>query len=586
MIVTALLLCVILTAGQAATTWHQLSIGRLPDNDDMMRLAEVRDWLAGQRFADLTQHRLGLSGNASMHWSRIADAGPAALLLALRPVMGDHAATLAMLIGYQAILLFCYLLLAARNAALLAGDQARPTAIVLAALAFPTVTLFVPGRIDHHALQIVLTMVTLGTLLAQPTFVQGLVGGGAAALSLAVGLEAAPELLVAIGVLGLMWLVRHASVGEDARLGGFAIGLGTVSATLLLCARPEIWPTQWCDGFTPASTSATLAASLALGGLALGSRALPTVAARAAAAAAVGLATGWYVMRTAAICLAGPYGALDPYLQRVWMSNVPEARGLFYNLWDGHVVSYGGLAFASLAALAVLLRDPALRRQWWPFALFLSCNVAAMVLQIRIAYILAGFAILPFAALMAKAQAPDRTGRRLLLWATGSGVSWAILATVVVNGLTAATAATRPAGGAGAIDAAADTVAAEKRCTDGRSLQILGRLPRGRVIAPLDSGAYVVGMTSHRVLAAPYHRNNAGNLAAYRFFFAAPDAAERMARRWGARYVVFCSTSLDQEEVQGQRSGSLIEALQAGRHPSWLVPVTRDPQGMSIYRLP
>ncbi|MGO7426910.1 hypothetical protein ACCT09_45980, partial [Rhizobium ruizarguesonis] len=44
-----------------------------PDNDDGMRLVEVRDFLAGQGWFDLMQYRLGLDGGTLMHWSRLID---------------------------------------------------------------------------------------------------------------------------------------------------------------------------------------------------------------------------------------------------------------------------------------------------------------------------------------------------------------------------------------------------------------------------------------------------------------------------------------------------------------------------------
>ncbi len=43
------------------------------DNDDVMRLIEVRDLLGGQGWFDLMQYRLGLGDGTLMHWSRLID---------------------------------------------------------------------------------------------------------------------------------------------------------------------------------------------------------------------------------------------------------------------------------------------------------------------------------------------------------------------------------------------------------------------------------------------------------------------------------------------------------------------------------
>ena len=39
----------------------------IPNSDDLLRLVEVRDLLAGQSWFDLTQYRLGLDGGTVMH---------------------------------------------------------------------------------------------------------------------------------------------------------------------------------------------------------------------------------------------------------------------------------------------------------------------------------------------------------------------------------------------------------------------------------------------------------------------------------------------------------------------------------------
>jgi hypothetical protein len=59
---------------------------RFPDPDDALRLQQVRDWLGGQGWFDLTQHRLDpLHGGVPMHWSRLVDLPLAGVMLALRP---------------------------------------------------------------------------------------------------------------------------------------------------------------------------------------------------------------------------------------------------------------------------------------------------------------------------------------------------------------------------------------------------------------------------------------------------------------------------------------------------------------------
>src|SRR5690348_13799793 len=62
------------------------------DSDDVMRLVQVRDLIAGQGWFDLTQHRLGLEGGTPMHWSRLVDLPIAALILFFRLFLDPLAA--------------------------------------------------------------------------------------------------------------------------------------------------------------------------------------------------------------------------------------------------------------------------------------------------------------------------------------------------------------------------------------------------------------------------------------------------------------------------------------------------------------
>lgn len=541
----------ILTFAWALKDWSNLSLLRLPDNDDMARLAQVRDWLNGQAFNDLMQYRLGPPGGASMHWSRIADAIPALLILVFRPFFGSAGAEVAMVLTYPAILFLAYLLLVARVARRLGGEHAGTPALLLAALAFPTISLFIPGRIDHHALQIVLTLVLVDSIVAPPSLRNGAVAGLAAALSLAIGLESAPEILAAMAAMGLAWLTGTRD--DDRRALGFALALGGVTVALLAFARPDVWPEQWCDGFTPASSRATLALSAAWLLMALSGRVAATWRPRLAIAAALGSASALIAWKTSPVCLAGPYGALDPFLQHVWMRNVSEARDLFVGQDSfGTSLAFGGLVLLGAGLALARIRD----RNWQSFAIFLALSAVAAIAAIRVTYILAGIAVIPFAAALAR----DGTlPRRLALWVLGAGISWNLAAT----NLDAAFA--RPLVAARAV---------QQQCTAAGPLRAVAAQPRGTIIAPLDLGAYLTGMTPHHVVAAVYHRNNIGNLAMYRFFLAHAEQSESLAHQWGIDYVAICDDNLREDGLGPYRKGSLAETLQSGNPPpAWLEPV-------------
>ncbi len=555
----ALGLTVLLTSAWTIKDWATLSLLRLPDNDDMMRIAEIRDWIGGQRFNDLMQYRLGPPGGAPMHWSRLADAVPAAMVLVLTPLFGTHAAELAMVIAWPALLFLCYLLLAARIAHRLSGPAARPVAVILAALAFPTISLFIPGRIDHHALQIVLMLALVDGLVRRPSLATGAAMGVIAAASLAIGLESAPELVAVMAALGWLWLTGDAA--GDRRALGFGIALAGTTGLMLVFMHPDAWPREWCDGFTPASTRATLALGVGWSVLGLAGARLPTLPRRLAAGAAVGIAVLLSVSQTSMVCLAGPYDALTPFLKEVWMSNVSEARGLFVGQdTPGTILAYGALSLLG-SALAVM---QAVRGGWRArpavaFAIVLVISAVAAILQIRVTYILAGLGSIPFAVAIAGAQGrPERMAARLMLWVLGAGVTYLAISRQMDLALAKPIEAAR-------VDA--------RRCTNAEQFVAIARQPAGLVAAPIDLGSYLIGMTPHRALAAGYHRNNDGNMAAYRFFLSPPARSAAMARRLGVDYVALCPANMRENVLEPYRPGSLVEALQSGHVPDWLEPV-------------
>jgi hypothetical protein len=80
----AALLTAVLGLSWTLHAWSDLVAFRLPDTDDVVRLQQWRDWLDGGAFADLTQRRIG--AGTAMHWSRLPDLAPVALIWLLTPL--------------------------------------------------------------------------------------------------------------------------------------------------------------------------------------------------------------------------------------------------------------------------------------------------------------------------------------------------------------------------------------------------------------------------------------------------------------------------------------------------------------------
>lgn len=544
----ALAISVALTFVWTLRSWADLNALRLPDPDDMMRLQQIRDWLGGQAFADLTQYRLGHSG-VPMHWSRLPDLVPAAIIWSLQGLVGRHAAEVAAVIAWPAALFTSAIALSGRIARAVAGSGAAGAAMIIAAIAFPVTTVFVPGRIDHHGLQLVLLLVTVLMLVSRPTLSAGVIGGTASVLSLMVGMEIAPVLAAAAVIAIAEWVISGSKA--RARLAGFggAFAATTLAGTLLF--HTIAWNYPACDAFTALSARAMTIASLVPIGLA--ALRVTSLKVRTIAAAALGSAAAVLIALAAPQCLS-PYGQVPPLLQQLWLSRVTEAQSLLAAP-PGTAVAYVGLMLAGVVACTWSVwrtRDP----RWLALVVLQLAAAAVTFVQLRGAYAGALLAVPALAALVARAQ---RVGliAKVAAWAASAGILYPIAAQAM---------------------APHTPTAAKASCTGPDLIAALSRLPAGRVMAPVDTAAPAIASTHQRLIAGAYHRDAAGNLAMYSFFLGSAANAHSVATHWGVRWVVAC-------DGFGGVSAPFAKTLEHGRPPQWLRPVGQVGSGARIFEV-
>jgi hypothetical protein len=380
-------------------------------------------------------------------------------------------------------------------------------AAVIAAIAYPATTVFMPGRIDHHGLQLVLLLGSALALLGPATLGRGAWQGVLGAASLIVGLETAPL----IGVLGLVAVADWVGDGNRRRLGGLAIGAGGALLIARLGFAPDAWAIGWCDGLTLEAWRAAAAMAGVLALLALAPEQIGRgVRIGLALAGLVGAVA--FVAGTAPRCLS-PYGGVDPFLARVWLARVGEARSVL-SAPPATSFAYLGLAAAGLVAGAWRLRrEPT--RGWVVLVLLQAVALAVACVQLRGAYPAALLAAPALAAAVTAARGRG-TARLAGAWVASAGMLYPLAASAV------GTDPEPPASGL-ACDLPPE----------------LARLAPGRVLAPIDLGPRILLETGHSVVAAPYHRNNAGNRAAFGAY-ADPASARAIIRAWNVRYVVAC----------------------------------------------
>lgn len=568
----AIALALFLTACWVARDWAQLRWLNLPDTDDMMRLAQVRDWVAGQGFNDWTQYRLAPPGGAPMHWSRINDLMPATMLVTLTPLIGRDAAELAMVIGYPALLFILYLFLSARLARRLGGAEAALPAILIAALAYPANALFLPGRIDHHALQIVLLQLAALAVMGPGGWRSGALLGAALALSFGIGLETAPQALALVGMLFLRWLV----FGEDERARALAFGAGLAGVTLLLVgvARPTYWTALWCDGFTPASVMAALGTGAAWFAIGAVSPRLRDWRVRLAIGGVLGGAAVVATLTAYPACLSGPYAPMGPFLRHAIIDSIPEATGVLVQPSVASAIQAVALLAVSAGASLLYLRGAGAAQRWaaLPLALIYAISIALTFSQLRGAYMGAAMAAPMLAQLVLAARAAPcwRPAAVLVAWCASAGVLWLVVSTEIEDRL-------RPA--------VKQSSEAAKSCRTGDVWHQLDASPPGTVLTAMNHGARVIGGSHHGSVGAGYHRNNRGNHATYDFFLAPPERAQEIAAAWGARYMLFCPGDFEEIGVSRDDPDSLAARLNRGEVPPWAQRITLRDTGLRFYRI-
>ena len=560
-----------------AASWHGVDdvwrTGVFLNTDDATRMVQIRDWMAGQAWFDLTVHRMGLPNGLLSHWSRVVDVPVAALIrlfaLALPPDLAERAARIAYPLVLQAGLIAAM----AYAAQVLAGPRAALAAGLLIVLGGIGSLQFEPGRIHHHSPQILLlTLLTATTLdgLDPARATRAAVTGALLALSLAIGLENLPFLAVILAVPPVAWILGGESM--RAALLRFSASLAVATpAVFAATVPPGRYALSTVDAFSLVHLVGIL---IGAGGCALLAWATPHLAtrrARALAALAVAASLGAILALGFSDALHGPFYGMDPLLRRFWLDEVGEVRSLprlAVERPDLVVALMVPMLIGIAAAGVALTRSRGLARlRWTVLMALLVVGLAGSVWAIRVASSLQPLALLGAAwAVAAIWDAAAREGRAAALIRTSaallacSSLVWAIL----------------PLPGA-----AAD--ADVPSCLTPDALQPLGGLEPGLAFAPIDAGPFLLAHTGLSVLAAPYHRDNAGNHAVIAGFLAPPDEARSIVRATGARYLMTCGDETGLERRAAPEG--LAAALAADRVPDWLVPVSLGATPFRVYRV-
>ncbi|GGH07897.1 hypothetical protein GCM10007036_03090 [Alsobacter metallidurans] len=535
---------------------------RFNDTDDASRLSQVRDLLNGQGWFDLVQHRLDPAFPVPMHWSRLVDA-PIAILILFCERFTDVAAAerLAMTV-WPLIVLLAAMAAVWSVAVRIGGVLAGAPAVLLLAFGLSVLWQFDPGRIDHHNVQVVLSLLMFAAVFGQSRRA-GALAGLICALMLAIGLETI-LLLASASLAAVYRCLMEPQSRTWARAFGTSLAAGGIGL-MLTTVPPALWQVGVCD-----SLSANYAALAVLGGGGLALVASADLRHRrmwmGGVAAVSVVVFGWIEPA----CLRGPFGQVDPRLWPIWLDHVEEMKSVWKALGPDLTSITAMLSgpVLALGASLFLLRLPEMRRSpaYWAYVASFSASFAIGCFQIRTLFYANMLAIPLIAAAIALVcrMAAD-TGRSAILVLVA-----AVLAT---NNSSVVLAAVSLLPQAPAKAVATQSDERSRACMDLREYAGLAREPAALVLSTLDMGPFILAASPHAVMSAPYHRQATGILDGHRILAAAPDEAFALLKARGISLVALCSRSPHNALYASMAPNGLQSRLTRGEAVDGLQPL-------------
>jgi hypothetical protein len=541
-----------------ALNWSSIIALRMPDADDYLRLQQVRDWLAGQGWFDIAQHRVNPPTGGALHWSRIVDIPIALGILALKPLLGQATAEMVVGTALPMLTLGIAMLVAGAIAARMVGRAWAPAAALCVPFSAITYPQIMPLRVDHHGWQIVLALTLLWALTDETAKRRsGMIAGLAAAAWLNISIEGLPIVTVAALLLGARWLFDG---GELPRLQAYLWALTLGSFALETITMPNAWTVVECDRVSQPYLAAFGIASLA----ALGAS-IPKVSSdwrlRLGFAGFAGAAAAAAFAFVGPQCLSGPFGDIDPLVKLLWLDRVGESM----TLWDrgpGAFIAYAGFGAFGCAGAALAVRNAhGPQRLAWITVLTLALAGGALMLLVsRTGAVAHGFAAAGASylamTLLNRARALPIMPVRVF------GTVFALVAATPILLLPALQLDLRPG--------------VTRRVCEG-AYASLNDLPPSLLFAPLDIGPRIVVGTRHSVIATGHHRNHEAMHEAIATFTGTPEAAYTRIAARNAPYLVLCSEAPEIRNYVTVAPEGFAAQLVKGQQFGWLRPVEIAP---------
>jgi len=622
LVVIAWLIIAAVYLDRYASSIRYLSLG---DTDDNMRFLQVRDWLAGQSWWDLRQHRLDPPRGADIHWSRLVDLPIAGLMLFFRLFTSEAradalAAGVAPLIPLL-LLMFALAFIARR---LSAQGHGWFIAMLLPLGANMGLGMYMPMRVDHHGWQLALFAITLAGLVDRKWTRGGILAGVSSALSVVIGMEMMVYLAGAGALIALRWIFKD---GAARRMRPYALSLAGTTALGFALFASNANRAPVCDALSPIWTSILVLS----GGILFAISLLPLRhwSARLVVAGIGGAAIAAFAWLNWPQCLTGAYQLSDE-LERSWLIYIREAKSITQQARSSWVPMIAlpatGLICAVIGCWAAR-RDSERLWAWGTVTLMIAFAVGLTFWQIRASPAAQLLAIPPVAwaarCLLDRLVARGwirRIAALLGLVVLGCAASiyslYPVAARTLTNWTKPAEPMPSPAGNrssnaeqpasprtdnggqtrngtatgnaganAGGNTAKSTTRRSEALCRTLPALRPLDDLPPAVIFTLVDMGPRLIAVTHHSAIAGPYHRNGKAILDIHHAFDGSPQRFREIAAAHDARYLLYCPNFPEGTIYQRRSPKGFYARLARGERFDFLTPVQLDFMGQLPYTL-
>jgi hypothetical protein len=246
------------------------------------------------------------------------DAGIAGVIGALSLVMPYAKAEALALVVWPGLLLVCFLTLTLIMTRRLFGPLAATVAVLAIVLwRLTAFNYFGPMQLDHHGVQILLLAVVVFSLVADGSEVRrGVIGGLAAALSLAVGLENLLPIVAAGVILAVVAVAPGDGGRRQLQAFGPSLALGSLVLYLGQTSRQD-WMVTQCDELGPPFLGLVGIAALTSIAIATVVARTPRLGMRLVLSGAATVVAGGLALQIMTLCPNLPYGNLPDNIREM-----------------------------------------------------------------------------------------------------------------------------------------------------------------------------------------------------------------------------------------------------------------------------